>query len=287
MADCIKIITLAIDYIETHLNEKLDLEIVAKSVNYSKYHLHRMFTSTIGLTIHDYIQRRKLTEAAKMLVFSDLSIFHIALTAGYESQQSFTSVFKAMYKKTPNQYREEEEFYPLQLKYVLKNNPVKFDKQSGRLQQNITFANKHDISIWMDLVKLVIDGFPYLKEDEYIENLQQCIDEKRALILKDGNIAIGIMAFNYANGSIDFFGIHPQYRKQGMAKAFIAKAFKEIMPQKEISITTFRKGDKADTGYNDEYKRLGFREAELLVEFGYPTQKFVLQRQLLEDSTNE
>ncbi len=46
----------AIDYIESHLHEKLDLEAVAGAVHYSKYHLHRMFTDTAGLTIHDYIK---------------------------------------------------------------------------------------------------------------------------------------------------------------------------------------------------------------------------------------
>ncbi len=46
----------AIDYIESHLHEKLDLETVAGAVHYSKYHLHRMFTDTAGLTIHDYIK---------------------------------------------------------------------------------------------------------------------------------------------------------------------------------------------------------------------------------------
>ena len=34
----------------------------------------------------------------------------------YESQQAFTNIFKQMYKKTPNEYRMNEEFYPLQLR---------------------------------------------------------------------------------------------------------------------------------------------------------------------------
>lgn len=42
-----------IDYIEANLDGKLDLETVAEAVHYSKYHLHRMFTSTVGMTIHD------------------------------------------------------------------------------------------------------------------------------------------------------------------------------------------------------------------------------------------
>ena len=72
-----------IDYIENHLSEKIDLETVSTTVNYSKYHLHRMFTETVGLTIHDYVQRRQLTEAAKLLVFSDKPIIEIAFICGY------------------------------------------------------------------------------------------------------------------------------------------------------------------------------------------------------------
>lgn len=58
-----------INYIEDHLNERLDLEQVAQAVHYSKYHLHRVFSETVGLSIHEYVIRRKLTEAAKQLAF--------------------------------------------------------------------------------------------------------------------------------------------------------------------------------------------------------------------------
>ena len=74
----IKNVMAAIDYIESHLHEKLDLETIAEAVHYSKYHLHRMFTGTVGLTIQTYVQRRQLTEAAKLLVFSDRPILDIA-----------------------------------------------------------------------------------------------------------------------------------------------------------------------------------------------------------------
>lgn len=54
-----------IDYIEKHLlDDRLDLESIATAIGYSKYHLHRMFNSVVGFTVHRYIQRRRLTEAA-------------------------------------------------------------------------------------------------------------------------------------------------------------------------------------------------------------------------------
>lgn len=268
-------IAMAIDYIETNLTKKIDLDMVANAVHYSKYHLHRMFSETLGMTFHDYLQRRQLTEAAKLLVFSNKSILEIAQLSGYESQQAFHNIFKAMYKVSPNEYRKNEKFYPLQLKLQLEGSFQMLDKNSNN-GWNITFATEEDISCWMDLVRLVIDGYPHLHEDEHIQVLKQYIKNNQALILKDGEIAIGIMLFSYKTGSIDFMGAHPLYRKKGIPKAFLDKVIGELLRGREISITTYRDGDKADIGRRKEIIDLGFAEAELLVEFGYPTQRFVL-----------
>jgi len=286
MKNNIEKVIAAIDYIENHLSDKVDLELVAEAVHYSKYYLHRIFTKTVGLTVHDYVKRRQLTEAAKLLVFSDKPIIEIAFIAGYESQQAFSDIFKLMYKKSPGQYRNDEEFYPLQLRYILNKNPMVLDEKID-LEKEIQFASMEDIPKWIELVRLVVDGFPCLDEKQYVEQLKDCIQKKQALILKDKDIAIGIMGITIATGSIDFLGIHPQYRKQGITQAFLKKAISLLITSDEISVTTFREGDKADTGYRNIFKNLGFAEAELLVEFGYPTQRFVLQKENWEETANE
>lgn len=199
-----------IDYIEANLDGDLDLEMVAEAVHYSKYHLHRMFASTVGMTIHDYVQRRQLTEAAKLLVFSDRPIIEVAFICGYESQQAFSSVFKAMYKISPAQYRENREFYPLQLRFTLHKNIVHKDYAKS----DICFAEKSDIPAWMNLMRLVIDGYPVMNEEDYLDEITRHIEEKHALVLKDGGILVGAMAFSDNPSCIDFWGIHPQYRKQ-------------------------------------------------------------------------
>ena len=286
MQNNIEKVIAAIDYIENHLSDKVDLELVAEAVHYSKYYLHRIFTKTVGLTVHDYVKRRQLTEAAKLLVFSDKPIIEIAFIAGYESQQAFSDIFKLMYKKSPGQYRNDEEFYPLQLRYILNKNPMALEQKID-LEKAIQFASMEDIPKWIELVRLVVDGFPCLEEKHYMEQLKDCIQKKQALILKDNDIAIGIMGITIATGSIDFLGIHPQYRKQGITQAFLKKAISLLITSDEISVTTFREGDKADTGYRNIFKNLGFAEAELLVEFGYPTQRFVLQKENWEETANE
>ena len=267
-----------INYIEEHLSEKLTLSSIAKSVGYSKYHLHRIFSDTVGLSIHDYVQRRQLTEAAKLLVFSDRPILEIALISGYESQQAFTNIFRQMYKKSPNEYRSDEEFYPLQLKFDLKaGSPQNHTMMDAK--ENISFATAEDIPVWMDLVHLVVDGFPHLNESEYLMTLKEYIRKKQALILKSEGIAVAVMTISHNTGSIDFFGVHPLYRNSNIARLFLDKLMNELLADRSISITTFREGDKADTGYRDAYLNLGFAEAELLTEFGYPTQSLILAKE--------
>lgn len=259
-----------IEYIESHLDGKLDLEQVAAASHYSKYHMHRMFADAVGMTIHDYVQRRQLTEAAKLLVFSDKPIIEVAFIYGYESQQAFSAAFKAMYKIPPAEYREKREFYPLQLRFTLCREIPKKSFAKG----DISLAEHGDIHGWMDLMRLVIDGYPMMNEDDYLNEIMKCIDEQRALVLKDGDIMIGAMAFSYDSGSIEFLGIHPQYRRHGIHRLFLEVLMETYLLGKEISMTTFREGDKADTGYRETLKQLGLAERELLTEFGYPTQRF-------------
>ena len=268
-----------IDYIENNLSNKLDLDKISEAVHYSKYHLHRVFSDTVGMTIHDYVGRRQLTEAAKLLVFSNRPIIEIAFICGYESQQAFSSAFKSMYKIPPAQYRENREFYPLQLRFTLHRNIA--NKEFNK--DDICFAEKSDIPIWMDLMRLVIDGYPVMNEADYLKEITRHIEEKHALVLKDGGILVGAMAFSDNPSCINFLGIHPQYRKQDIQKLFLDVLLETYLPGKEISMTTYREGDRADTGHRELLKNLGFAERELIIEYGYPTQRFTISPKEEED----
>ena len=268
----VRIVSKTIRYIEEHLHERLDLDMVASALHYSKYHLHRMFTKTVGLTIHDYAKRRQLTEAAKLLVFSEKPMIEIAFMSGYESQQAFTDIFKAMYKTSPAEFRETENFYPLQLEIHLKEELAKVDLA----KDNIKFATPADVDDWLELVSFTIDGYPCLDKDDYTANLYQYIADKKALILRDVGLAVGVVGFSPHTGNIDFLAVHPQYRYLGITKLFLDKLADELLYGKVIMLTTYRAGDQADTGWREEYLRLGFVEREPLVEYGYPVQRFVL-----------
>lgn len=262
----------AVRYIEDHLDEPLDLETVARAMHYSKFHLHRMFTDAAGMPMHRYIRRRRLTEAARLLVFSDSPVMEAALTAGFASRQAFTDAFRAMYKRAPAAYREEGTFYPLQLELTLHPAP-----SAGGAAYTIDRAAEEDIPAWMALAPLVIDGFPRFEEAAHLRRLRRCVEQGRALLLRDQGIPIGAAAFSRQAGSIDFFGIHPQYRRRGAAEALLDWLLREEFSGREVGVTTFREGDRADPGQRAAFRRLGFAGAELGTEFGYPVQRMVLR----------
>ena len=74
---------------------------------------------------------------------------------------------------------------------------------------------------------------------------------------------------------VDYLAVHPQYRALGISVQLLKAVRRRLSSERELSLTTFRERDPADPGYRGEWKRLNFREGELLVEFGYPTQRMI------------
>lgn len=79
------------DYIDQHLEESLELKVIAEIANFSPYHFHRIFTFLIGETPIDYIQRLRLEKAAWKLQQTPItSITEIACSCGFNSISLFS-----------------------------------------------------------------------------------------------------------------------------------------------------------------------------------------------------
>lgn len=260
-------LTAAIAYMEHHLHRHPTWEAAARAASYSPYHLHRAFTRAVGVTPHTYLRRRQLTEAARHLVFSAFPILDIALTAGYESQQAFSTAFKALYKQTPLEYRQSGHFYPLQLP---------FSPAPLSLPSPVVYAVPEDLDHWLPFLSQVIPGFPHLEKAQHMAQLHRHITHQQVLLVKDGPAIVGAVAFSPETGHIHFLASHPQCRQLGIDKALLDALTRDLFPHRSFSITTFRPGDKADTGQRAAYQRLGFTEGELLTQFGYPVQRLIL-----------
>ena len=105
-----------IDYIEAHLTQDLSLKRLAGGLHYSGFYLERIFRQETGLTLYQYIKRRRLTRAARELVDTRRPIVEIACDARYSSQQAFTLAFGSVYQCTPAAYRRRGVFTPAQIR---------------------------------------------------------------------------------------------------------------------------------------------------------------------------
>ncbi len=92
-------------YIENHLGEDINVSDVAKEAGYSYYHLTRIFQSLLGESIGNYIQKRRLSNGAKELLYSDKKIIDIAFRNGFDSSEAFSRAFKVVYRVSPKEYR--------------------------------------------------------------------------------------------------------------------------------------------------------------------------------------
>lgn len=103
-----------LSYIESNLEKDIDLESISRHAGYSKFYLNRIFSESTGITIHKYLQNRRLTVAAEKLANTDQPILQIAYGAGYDSQQSFSLAFKRTYLFSPGEYRRMGNYAPKQ-----------------------------------------------------------------------------------------------------------------------------------------------------------------------------
>lgn len=100
-----EIIQTLTDWIERNLDKTLSVEEVAARSGYSKWHLQRMFRTVTRQTLGNYIRERRLTLAAEALRQTQRPVFDIAMQYGYDSQQTFSRVFRRQFSQTPTAYR--------------------------------------------------------------------------------------------------------------------------------------------------------------------------------------
>jgi AraC family transcriptional regulator len=98
--------SLAIEYIEDHLREEIDIAQAAKLACCSVFHFQKMFLVVTGLTAAEYIRHRRMTLAAQELTSGQAKVIDVSLQFGYDSPDSFTRAFRNMHGLTPQAARE-------------------------------------------------------------------------------------------------------------------------------------------------------------------------------------
>ncbi len=102
-----------LDHIDQHLDDDLDLEATSGVAAFSKYHFHRQFTATLGLSVHRYVQLARMKRASWRLAYTDAdSITEIAMDAGYDAPEAFTRAFRQRFGQSPSEFRKSPDWKP-------------------------------------------------------------------------------------------------------------------------------------------------------------------------------
>lgn len=95
----------AIGYMEEHLLDGIDYEQLGRIACCSSYHFQRMFTYMAGVTLSEYIRRRKMSLAAVDLQGKDMKIIDVAGKYGYSSPTAFNRAFQSVHGIAPSAVR--------------------------------------------------------------------------------------------------------------------------------------------------------------------------------------
>ena len=95
----------ALDYIENHLESRIDLEKLATEVGYSPNHFLWIFHAATGLTPIEYVRRRRMTEAARAILDGD-DIVDTVYRFGFSAQTAFTRSFKRTIGLPPGRLKQ-------------------------------------------------------------------------------------------------------------------------------------------------------------------------------------
>lgn len=98
-----------INKIEENLSNKIEYKELAKMIGTTSYTLQRIFVFLTGITLTEYIRKRRLSKAAEEIISSEIKIIDLSLKYQYDSPVSFSNSFKKMHGISPQTLRKTKQ----------------------------------------------------------------------------------------------------------------------------------------------------------------------------------
>lgn len=152
-----------IAYIENNITDTIELEPLAQRFGYSKYYFHRLFKQRINMNLYQYILRRRLIQACKLLIYSDLKIIDIALMLQFNSHEAFTRSFQKNFNQSPFQYRHIMRNFINNKEETNMESPITgwtfsaLDIDQYTIEKDFNISNQSQFSIKLSSLKADID----------------------------------------------------------------------------------------------------------------------------------
>ena len=95
------------NYIQDNYRKKITNTELAALVGYHEYHLNRLFLSSTGLTLHEYLLKVRLTQAYALITNTNLPLQTVAEQTGFTAYPHFSNSFRTVYGLSPTQCRKK------------------------------------------------------------------------------------------------------------------------------------------------------------------------------------
>ena len=162
----------SIDYMENHLLENMDYDVVAAQSFSSSYHFQRVFSILCGFTVGEYIRSRRLSLAGKELAAGNGKIIDVALKYGYESPDSFAKAFQKFHGILPSQARNNgsslKSFSRLVLNFSLEGGAVMKYRVEKKPQMIFTGYKRRFTGTLAERMEQECDFYVSTRTNQYI-----------------------------------------------------------------------------------------------------------------------
>ncbi len=93
------------EFIDAHLDQSLDLEVLAHTAHFSRFYFLSAFRQAFHETPHQYLTRKRIERAKELLANSEIPITEICFEVGFESLSSYSTLFHRVVGWSPSIYR--------------------------------------------------------------------------------------------------------------------------------------------------------------------------------------
>ena len=95
------------EYIEEHLSRPLEIYEICSHLKISRTKLYEIFRKEADIGVSEYIRKRRMHKAKKLLRNTKTPVWEVAQAVGFEDYTYFSRVFKSVYGKSPREMRKE------------------------------------------------------------------------------------------------------------------------------------------------------------------------------------
>jgi AraC-like DNA-binding protein len=92
-------------YVDARLGGPISLDDLANVAGVSRFHFHRQFRKSVGVTPREYVLRARIERAKGLLTESDLTVGEVSGAVGFADQSHFSNIFRRLTAMTPRGFR--------------------------------------------------------------------------------------------------------------------------------------------------------------------------------------